>query len=99
MYRRSASFGGIYYNKSQDNLLYKKLPINSAQGLVSARSESSIVTKKQLETRKYPCQLPLQAESSKRQNTMVESSDEEDEDEGIVVRIDSPSKIVFWNDL
>lgn len=98
MYRRSASFGGIYYNKSQDNLLYKKLPINSAQGLVSARSESSIVTKKQLETRKYPCQLPLQAESSKRQNTMVvESSDEEDE--GIVVRIDSPSKIVFWNDL
>ncbi|EFH51363.1 hypothetical protein ARALYDRAFT_484121 [Arabidopsis lyrata subsp. lyrata] len=98
VYRRSASFGGIYYNKSQDNLLYKKLPINSAQGLVSARSESSIVTKKQLETRKYPCQLPLQAESSKWQNTMVvESSDEEDE--GIVVRIDSPSKIVFWNDL
>nr|AHB86984.1 salt overly sensitive 1 [Boechera stricta] len=96
LYRRSASFGGIY-NKSQDNLSYKKLPLNSAQGLVSAKSESSIVTKKQLETRKYPCQLPLKAESSTRRTMMVESSD--DEDEGIVVRIDSPSKIVFRNDL
>lgn len=99
MYRRSVSFGGIYNNKLQDNLLYKKLPLNPAQGLVSAKSESSIVTKKQLETRKHACQLPLKGESSTRQNTMVESSDEEDEDEGIVVRIDSPSKIVFRNDL
>jgi uncharacterized protein YbgA (DUF1722 family) len=99
VYRRSVSFGGIYNNKLQDNLLYKKLPLNPAQGLVSAKSESSIVTKKQLETRKHACQLPLKGESSTRQNTMVESSDEEDEDEGIVVRIDSPSKIVFRNDL
>ncbi|VYS51781.1 unnamed protein product [Arabidopsis thaliana] len=99
VYRRSVSFGGIYNNKLQDNLLYKKLPLNPAQGLVSAKSESSIVTKKQLETRKHACQLPLKGESSTRQNAMVESSDEEDEDEGIVVRIDSPSKIVFRNDL
>ncbi|KAL1221080.1 Sodium/hydrogen exchanger 7 [Cardamine amara subsp. amara] len=98
VYRRSASFGGIYSNnKSQDNLLYKKLLLNSAQGLVSTKSEGSIVTKKELETRKFACQLPLQAECSSRRNTMEESSD--DEDEGIVVRIDSPSNIVFRNGL
>lgn len=96
MYRRSASFGG----KPRENILYKKLPLNSAQGLVSAKSEGSIVTKKQLETRKFAYQLPLQvaaAESSTRRKTTVESSD--DEDEVIAVRIDSPSKIVFSDDL
>ncbi|VVB03854.1 unnamed protein product [Arabis nemorensis] len=88
LYRRSASFEGKY----------KKVPLNLAQGLISAKSESSIVTKKQLETRKFAHELPLQvAESSTRRNTMVESSD--DDDEGFAVRIDSPSKIVFSDDL
>lgn len=88
MYRRSASFEGKY----------KKVPLNLAQGLISAKSEGSIVTKKQLETRKFAHELPLQvAESSTRRNTMVESSD--DDDEGFAVRIDSPSKIVFSDDL
>lgn len=98
MYRRSVSFGGVQNHKSQDNLLNKKLPLNSAQGLLSAKSESSIVTTKQLATRKFESQLPMQAESSSsRRNTMEESSD--DEEEGIIVRIDSPSNIVFRNGL
>ncbi|KFK33412.1 hypothetical protein AALP_AA5G009500 [Arabis alpina] len=88
VYRRSASFGGKY----------KKLPLNSAQGLISAKSEGSIVTKKQFETRKFVHQLPLQAaESSTSRKTMVESSD--DDDEGFAVRIDSPSKIVFSDEI
>uniref|UniRef100_A0A1J3FAF8 Sodium/hydrogen exchanger 7 n=1 Tax=Noccaea caerulescens TaxID=107243 RepID=A0A1J3FAF8_NOCCA len=103
LYRRSASFSGIYNNKSQENFLYKRLPLDSAQGLVSAKSEGSIATKKQLETRKFVSQLPAQiapAESSTRRKTMIESSDDdEDEDEGIVVRVDSPSKLVFRDDL
>ncbi|KAL0793297.1 hypothetical protein Bca101_064674 [Brassica carinata] len=94
LYTRSASFGGINNNKPQDNLLYKKHPLDAA------KSESSMATTKQLETRKFVSQLPAQiasAESSTRRNPTAESSD--DEEEGIIVRIDSPSTIVFRNDM
>jgi hypothetical protein len=101
LYRRSASFSGIYNNKAQENFSYKRLPLNSAQGLVSAKSEGSIATNKQLETRKFVSQLPAQiasAGSSNRRLTIVQSSDDDDEDEGIVVRVDSPSTLVFRDD-
>nr|AFF57539.1 salt overly sensitive 1 [Cochlearia hollandica] len=102
LYRRSVSFGGMNNNMPQDNLSYKKLPSDATQGMVSARSEGSMATTKQIQTRKFVSQLPPQvsiAESSRSRKTDVESSDEEDEDEGIIVRIDSPSTIVFRNDV
>nr|ADQ43186.1 salt overly sensitive 1 [Schrenkiella parvula] len=99
LYRRSESFGGINNNKAQGNSSYKKLALTSSQGLHSAKSESSMATTKQLGTRKFVSRLPPQVaseEGSTSQNRIVESSD--DEDEGIIVRIDSPSTIVFRND-
>lgn len=94
LFTRSASFGGIINNKPQDNVLYKKHPLDAA------KSESSMATREQVETRKFVSQLPAHvasAESSTRRKPMAESSD--DEEEGIIVRIDSPSTIVFRNDM
>nr|ABN04857.1 salt-overly-sensitive 1 [Eutrema halophilum] len=101
LYKRSVSFGGLNNNKAQDNLSYKKLPSTSAQGLFSAKSEGSMATTKQVESRKFVSQLPplaASAEGSSRRETMAEESSD-DEGEGIIVRIDSPSTIVFRNDL
>ncbi|XP_010527835.1 PREDICTED: sodium/hydrogen exchanger 7 isoform X2 [Tarenaya hassleriana] len=108
VYRRSLSFTGVR-NKPQHNLSYQKAPSYPGQGLVSAKSEGSITTRKQLETQKFERRFhqEMSAESSTKQGQHGGRVDDEDEsseesgaeDEGIIVRIDSPSRLVFRNGL